>query len=517
MSPVNPVSGSHEFPVYRMQHFDLHGIAHGSRSAAVNLEARSLTGWSTSRHCVISKLQDLTIDHFRNIRIKAGALLVVLPNDLSRLNSEEKQHLLLLEHAMLAQEISIPVYFATWTAELDTILDEVSQNVISNDLSKSAAEAMISSIAANGYQFVVSPGTTSIKQDIKVATIQGHLSGYSQEGKVPTIAIVAHYDSFGVAPNLSFGADSNGSGVVILLELARLFSNLYSDPKTRGKYNLVFLLTGGGKINYQGSKKWLEDQLDALDGSIIQYFQDSSFVMCLDTLSFGDSLYMHVSKPPKDNSPASLFFKELKTAADQFPAITVDGVHKKINLADDILAWEHERYSIRRLPAFTLSTLKSHRELIRGTILDTRQNLNLDKLTQNTKLIAEALASFIYNTSHGEIFGGSLDVDKKFTEAWINYLTSQPRSPQLLSNKDNALVMFLKDNFNKYLRDVKVSYAIPDKRDPDFLFYDVTKGIVNVYSVKPAIFDLVLTLAIILYLGIVYFLIQKFPFLYSTA
>ncbi|EFA05879.1 Nicalin-1-like Protein [Tribolium castaneum] len=514
ISPANPVLASHEFPVYRMQHFDLHGVAHGSRSAAVNLEARSLTGWSTSRHCVIVKLQDLTIDHFRNIRAKAGALLVVLPNDLSGLNSDEKQHLLLLEQAMLAQEISVPVYFAIWTGELETIVDEVSQNVATNDLSKSAAEAMFSSVAANGYQFVVSPGTTNVKQDVKVATIQGHLSGYSQEGKIPTLAVVAHYDSFGVAPNLSFGADSNGSGVVILLELARLFSNLYSDPKTRGKYNLVFLLTGGGKINYQGSKKWLEDQLDSLDGSIIQ---DASFVMCLDTLASGDSLYMHVSKPPKDGSPASLFFKELKAAADQFPTTTVDGVHKKINLADDILAWEHERYSIRRLPAFTLSTLKSHRELTRGTILDTRKNLNVEKLNQNTKVIAEALANFVYNTSLSEIFGGSLDVDKSYLEAWINYLTSQPRATQLLSNKDNALVTFLKDNFNKYLRDVKVSYAVPDKRDPDFLFYDVTKGVVNVYGVKPAIFDLVLTFAIILYLGTVYLFVQKFPALYSTA
>jgi hypothetical protein len=130
--------------------------------------------------------------------------------------------------------------------------------------------------------------------------------------------------------------------------------------------------------------------------------------MCLDTLSSGDSLYMHVSKPPKDGSPASLFFKELKTAADQFPGTTVDGVHKKINLAEDILAWEHERYSIRRLPAFTISTLKSHRELMRGTILDTRKNLNTDKLMQNTKVIAEALANYIYNTSLGEIFGDSL-------------------------------------------------------------------------------------------------------------
>lgn len=56
----------------------------------------------------------------------------------------------------------------------------------------------------------------------------------------------------------------------MLLELVRLFSMLYSDPKTHGRYNIVFLLTGGGKFNYQGSKKWLEDQLDVLDGSIIQ-------------------------------------------------------------------------------------------------------------------------------------------------------------------------------------------------------------------------------------------------------
>lgn len=29
ISPVNPVSGSHEFAVHRMQHFDIHGVAHG--------------------------------------------------------------------------------------------------------------------------------------------------------------------------------------------------------------------------------------------------------------------------------------------------------------------------------------------------------------------------------------------------------------------------------------------------------------------------------------------------------
>lgn len=63
----------------------------GCRNAPVNLEARSLSGWGTSRHCVVSCLQNLTIDHFRDIRAKAGALLVILPKEIHSLSFEEKQ------------------------------------------------------------------------------------------------------------------------------------------------------------------------------------------------------------------------------------------------------------------------------------------------------------------------------------------------------------------------------------------------------------------------------------------
>lgn len=31
VSPANPVAGSHEFPAYRMQHYDLHGVSHGKK------------------------------------------------------------------------------------------------------------------------------------------------------------------------------------------------------------------------------------------------------------------------------------------------------------------------------------------------------------------------------------------------------------------------------------------------------------------------------------------------------
>lgn len=63
----------------------------GCRSTSFNLEGRSLTSWSTSRHCVVARIQDITIDQFMEIRNKAGALLLVLPRNDTLLNEEEKE------------------------------------------------------------------------------------------------------------------------------------------------------------------------------------------------------------------------------------------------------------------------------------------------------------------------------------------------------------------------------------------------------------------------------------------
>lgn len=55
------------------------------------MEARSLTGWSTSRHCVVAKALDITPAIFQSIKSKAGALIIVLPEKMNDLTMEEKQ------------------------------------------------------------------------------------------------------------------------------------------------------------------------------------------------------------------------------------------------------------------------------------------------------------------------------------------------------------------------------------------------------------------------------------------
>lgn len=50
------------------------------------------------------------------------------------------------------------------------------------------------------------------------------------------------------------GADSNGSGVAAVMELARLFSGLYASARTQGRANMLFLLTSGGNFNFLGAE-----------------------------------------------------------------------------------------------------------------------------------------------------------------------------------------------------------------------------------------------------------------------
>lgn len=64
---------------------------------------------------------------------------------------------------------------------------------------------------------------------------------------------------------------------------------------------------------------------------------------------------------------------------------------------------------------------------------------------------------------------------------WLNYLTSQSRSVPLLADKNNPLVNSMQEIMSRYLVDVKTSYHGSDKRDPEFVFYDVTKATINVY------------------------------------
>lgn len=439
----------------------------------------------------------------------------MLPEDVNKLSLEDQQQMYMLEQAMMTQEISIPVYFSRHTQELETVARDLFKVRGTNSQRKqpqaSAMDDIVNTVSANGYQVVISGGSHAANKQSKINILQGELSpsatrlktddGSVSAGKLPIIIVTAQMQTLGLINQAVTNEDLS-----VLMTLVDSFSKLYSSATTAPKYRLMFLVTESNHLlNFQGTKKWLDANFD--DNA---QTNNVEFVLCLDSIGrqqslSSDALFMHVSKPPKEGTQTSAYFKSLKTTAKRYGSGTVDGVHKKINLADVLLAWEHERFSMKRLPAFTLSNLKNHKDPMRSTVFLGESEERAAVLVQNTKIIAESLANYVYKLDgEGEIFTGTMDITADSLRPWA-------KMASIATSND------LKNGFEKYLKNVKVTQDKPDPREPDFMLFDGQEAKLNVYHVKPAIFDLFLTILIAAYLTTTYFAILHFPKFYTAV
>ena len=307
----------------------------------------------------------MTIDQFVEAKNKAGGLIVLLPKSLHNLPNDTMENFFLLEKAMLTEDISIPVFFAKYDEDIDNIIQEISRSP-NNPKQNSALTEIFDKISANGYQVSVTGPSHAAKKDSKIPIIQGELIPFkpvktSEDGpsKLPVIIITTQLKTFGITNDLAPNYDAT-----ILLTLIEMFSKLYNHQQSSPKYRVIFVLhESGSLLNFQGAKKWLDTNTE--DASI----QNAEFALCLD--SFADSLesiLMHVSKPPKEGTATFKFFEILKKKAELYGGKATEGLHKKINLAETFHKWEHERYSIKRISSFTLSSLRSHADPIRTSI-----------------------------------------------------------------------------------------------------------------------------------------------------
>ncbi|KAK3524138.1 hypothetical protein QTP70_018028 [Hemibagrus guttatus] len=562
-----PAASSYEFTAYRMQQYRLQQEKHGCQGAMVVAEARSPDDSSLTRRCVIMKLSDFTLDRFLKAKTQnAAALLILIPQNISNISDDVIQSFMVTESEALKMEMLMPVYVVPEDEQLLYMYEEVKHTV-----AKKSASILIrvvrSMVTTTAFQILVN-NNSPIKSitDSSIITLESESEKFLySKGVLPgvgedpaTIVITAHYDSFGLAPWMSYGADSNGSGVTILLELARLFQRLYRDPRNKAPtfashfacslvslplskdmrcrmigifklsvvcismFHLLFFLTGGGKYNYIGTKHWLAENMDHAESSLLH--DNVAFVLCLDSLGSGDKLFLHVSRPPKPETPQFSFIQQLEDViSSRFPWVKFGIIHKKINLQESTLAWEHERYGMRHIPGFTMSHLQDPRSERRGSILDTMSQVDVRKLKRNVVIVAEALVRYMYNLSDKgspkelQVFRGSLDVLDSRLSALMTMLTSVPRATQLMDTEpqQTLLIDSLEQEFRRHLQQVYRHTFRQDHRDPDITFFDQMKQPMMMYRVKPAAFDLFLGGCIAGYLGLVYYAIQNFGNVYA--
>jgi hypothetical protein len=417
-----------------------------------------------------------------------------------------------LEQAMLAEEISIPVFFSQYDEEIDKIITEINQNP-SQSAKESALSEIFKKVSANSYQVVVS-GSHSPRKDSRIPIIQGELLPFKQQTtdgqaptKLPVIVISTQLKPFGITNSSPPNFDAT-----ILLTLAEAFSKLYNQVSSSAKFRIVFVLDeSSALLNFQGGKKWLENNVE-------ESVHNIEFAICLEAFSesLGD-LFMHVSKPPKEGGSVHRFYEILQKKTQQYSKKSLENVHKKINLADVFFKFPHERFSMRRITAVTLSSLRAYSDPLKTStftehastpIVDSESELDsviLENIETNTKILAESLAAFIFNLNddeNEEIFTGTMAISEQNIKPYI--------ALKSLSKSHNVKLAF-----EKLLKNVKITYDISTERDPDFLFYDGEEAKLNIYNVKPAVFDLFLTSLIGCYLFAIYFIVLNFPKVYS--
>ncbi|ELR24002.1 nicalin, putative, partial [Acanthamoeba castellanii str. Neff] len=270
----------------------------------------------------------------------------------------------------------------------------------------------------------------------------------------------------------------------------------------------------GGRLNFAGARVWADQADPRLLASI-------ELTVCLDALAAGDKLHLHVSRPAKDPIIGQLY-SNLK-AAGAAEGVEVELVHKKINISDPSIAWEHEVFARKRIPAATISHFAQHSATLfsRSNVLDTTSQIDMDVFARNVKVVGEGLARYVYKLGNqsGAVLEGSHAVHADFLRSWLATVASFPRvypylapASPLFGALEKALGDYAEVTRQTQPWDGEVTPAAaadadvsrPASRASSVVFYQPATASLAVHKVKPGTFDLLLTVVIAAYLGLVY-------------
>lgn len=134
-------------------------------------------------------------------------------------------------------------------------------------------------------------------------------------------------------------------------------------------------------------------------------------------------------------------------------------VHKKINMSDPHVPWQHEQFARQKVLAATLSSVPAARPHFGAANLFDRR-VNAAALARNVRVLAETLAAHLYATNGTDVFNGDLavravvlarrstscslswQVSPVYLEATAQGLVRFPRAtPYMAHNRDAAALV----------------------------------------------------------------------------
>lgn len=286
---------------------------------------------------------------------------------------------------MKNESIQFPIYFTVENEELKNLYNEIK---INDEESNSPTVGLV-------HIYINSKEPSEIKE-LELSVLQSFLPGQKSDQPTPTILISTYWDSFSSVPSKSYGCNQSGSGLLTILSIVKYFSTLYSSPSTIGHYNIMFLISSGAKLDFEGTQQWLEMALtDEIRNSI-------EYSICLDSLSNTNDLFLHVSRPKKD--PKAMKLYNIFTEASEKYGINFDVIQRKINISETVVLWEHEIFARKKILSVTLSSIKDRKDHFENIgLLDDYNHVNQDILARNIKYVIETLSRIVYDLEKNNV------------------------------------------------------------------------------------------------------------------
>lgn len=290
-----------EIKVYRLIQYEAEEKVYGSQYTSLNYIGTHYKG-DLLRKIALLKITDITSmeELAKYFKSNANAFLIILPKS-DDITEPIRQLLLEIQKFLSEQTLYIPIYFTTDSKEVNSIyneLEEISRDEhpenYSNDKENSYGIYGYFKLENNLLQFTLNASDSKKNDALNFENIYGYLEGNSAGGITnPLIAIVTNYDDLSAIPDYPSGINTNASGVIAMMEIIRILSKYYENYESFVHYDLLFLLTSGGALNYQGSQNYI----NSLDSTIIENIH---FVLCLDSLALDETeLFFHLSRYPK--------------------------------------------------------------------------------------------------------------------------------------------------------------------------------------------------------------------------
>lgn len=495
-----------EIKAYRLVQYEKEEVVYGSQYSSLNYIGSHHKG-DTLRKIALIKFKELTsiesLEKFVNSN--ANALLIMLPSR-NEITEQLKNFIVEAQQFLSEKVLYIPVYFANESEDLNEIYEELELELgITNEGDQGVFGLF--QLENNLLQFSMNVNEPKKVESIQLENLLGYLEGSPTSGSSnPVIAIVANYDDLSIVPDMPRGLNSNASGIIAIVELMRIMSKFYENYESFVHYDLLFLLTSGGNLNYSGTQHFI----NSLDSNTLDNLQ---FVLCLDSLADLDSsnLYLHISRHPRETDESAYRFQRIFNNTISNMGIDLEYTKKKV-FSDGLANWEHEQFSKKKVLSATLSSKKdiSTSAFARNFLID--NELSKEELKKNIKLIAETLVSFLFDIEKITIFkDDDTIIDDKNISFLSNFFTKNSRTP-LNIVKGSLVNSELFNIFTTYLtKTQRQTFEFKDRK-----FFDANSGIIKVHSVKSKMIDLYILFAIIIYLIVLYVYVKGVKKFYKS-